>query len=258
MRVLRAQGYTKVVVPLRDPLARVASGVRHRLMANSKPWLQWNKVFNKAFGGSAHGKGTEAAEAATAAADEYVSALRLRAHPKHKAAIEATLGPLRAHFMLPIAQFYLAGANGVSSSSPPPSSPPTSPASAAPGAGVTSAGAPPLTSRGAPAPAKAEVAFVCVDTLRDDFNALARRWGLAANMTAGSSGCIGCSRPERGEVGARGAVATAEAGGGAAASQLRPVTQLWKPKPIFSAANEQWLRRVFAEDFELLREHCRS
>ena len=274
-----AQGYAKVVVPLRDPLARVASGVRHWLTSKSKPWLHWNQVFKQAFGAapapapasasasasassssvsdgqvnSAADAATAADAAATAAADEFVSALRLRSHPKHAAAMDTALGPLRAHFLLPVSQFYLAGTSGASASSSSSSPSSSSSSSSSYGAAATP-----------PPPNRAEVAFVCADTLRDDFNALARRWRLAANMSGGDAGCIGCSRPERGDVGARGAVATGEVGvggggggGGAAATQLRPLTQLWKPKPIFSEANEQWLRRLYAEDFELLRAHCR-
>lgn len=95
-----ARRYSRVVVPLRDPLVRIASGVADRVRSHSKPWQRWNRLFREAFGGE------------EAAADAFVTALRLPDHPKHKAAMEATLGPQRGHYMLPITQFYLDGANG--------------------------------------------------------------------------------------------------------------------------------------------------
>jgi hypothetical protein len=99
LRDLESINVSNVVISLRDPLARISSGVSRRLDLKHFD-KQANEKFVTNFNGSN-------------AVNEYVTALRQPSHPMHSVAMEVTVGPKRQSYMLPITEFYLARALGV-------------------------------------------------------------------------------------------------------------------------------------------------
>ena len=100
LKDLERFGARYVFVSLRDPVARISSGVRRRREGHNGG-KKANDDFNDAFPGE-H------------ALRNYVDALRFPSHPSHSRALSVTYGPIRQSFMLPINEYYLARARNTS------------------------------------------------------------------------------------------------------------------------------------------------
>jgi hypothetical protein len=97
---LERVGARYVFVSIRDPVARVSSGVKRRREGHGS-----GKRANDEFNGSFPGEH---------ALRNYVDALRFPSHPFHVRALNVTYGPVRQSFMLPVHEFYLSGVRNTS------------------------------------------------------------------------------------------------------------------------------------------------
>jgi len=126
-------GAKRVVVSLRDPVARIISGYQRRMSNSGRGKSQKfaNAEFRRLF--SAGG------------VDDFISALRLPDHPRHKGALMVTYGQKRQSYMLPLFGFYWASSNERSQEK----------------GDIT-----------------VEVRFLCTATLSADFSAAGTAWGV--------------------------------------------------------------------------------
>ena len=147
--VARAGGARRVVVSLRDPLARLVSGFQRRMEGNNERKV-WNRVMAKCF------------DAAAGGLTRFVEALRDADDPLHTDALLAVYGPTRQSYMVPVVEYYLQGM-----------------------VATDRAGTRYVTEDDG---LDVEVAFVCTPTLDSDLEALERRWRLGAADGSSKSG----------------------------------------------------------------------
>ena len=104
LRDLEERGARRVLVAVRHPLARISSGISRRLERKVLK-KKANAVFVEHFGTKKHNGG--------GGAEAFVGALRNQTDPLHEAALNATVGPRRQNYMVPVSEFYLANSLGL-------------------------------------------------------------------------------------------------------------------------------------------------
>ena len=238
---MAAVGARRVIVSLRHPAARIVSGFQRRALGQNPS--------SRVRGDTKTSLSKTTAEKAANllfvesfvpfGVDEYVSALRLPEHPKHRAAIDATYGKKRQSYMIPLIGFYF-GDGDVENSL---------------GLRATTSGG--GGEDGNHELVTVEVQFLCTPTLSADYLAAVKLWGL--NFRPMPSG----SNIHKSTVTSETATHDPNEGG---APHSAPKLEVRDESATFptgskleiSDGNKAWLERVYKRDIDLYEKYCKT